>query len=162
MSALHRWSGACCLGLLTLVLSLSSCSTGSTPRLYVLTPLTPGATSTLATATQGLTIGVGPVELPQYVNRPQMVTGHHASELHSAALAQWAEPLQSGFIRVLAENLSLLLGTERIALFPWKSFIPEYQVVIEVTHFLEEPGGGGIVGGALEYSRQTRARRVGE
>jgi uncharacterized lipoprotein YmbA len=81
------------------------------------------------------------VDLPQYVNRPQIVTGHNAPELQSADLAQWAEPLQDGFIRVLAENLSLLLGTERVALFPWKSIVPEYQVVIEVTHFLGQPGG---------------------
>jgi hypothetical protein len=81
------------------------------------------------------------VELPQYVNRPQIVTGQQSSELHSAASAQWAEPLQDGFTRVLAENLSRLLATERVALFPWKTFVPEYQVVIEVTQFLGQTGG---------------------
>ncbi len=54
---------------------------------------------------------------------------------------QWAEPLQDGFTRVLAENLSLLLATDRVALFPWKTFAPEYQVVVEVTHFLGQTGG---------------------
>jgi len=49
--------------------------------------------------------------------------------------------LQDGFTRVLAENLSLLLATDRVVIFPWKSFVPEYQVVIEVTHFLGQTGG---------------------
>jgi uncharacterized lipoprotein YmbA len=81
------------------------------------------------------------VELPQYVDRPHIVTGQQSSELQSAASAQWAEPLQDGFTRVLAENLSLLLATDRVALFPWKTFVPEYQVVVEVTHFLGQTGG---------------------
>ena len=94
-----------------------------------------------ATGGRELSIGVGPVELPQYVDRPQIVTGQQSSELHSATSAQWAEPLQDGFTRVLAENLSLLLATDRVALFPWKTFVPEYQVVVEVTHFLGQTGG---------------------
>jgi hypothetical protein len=32
---------------------------------------------------------------------------------------QWAAPLQDTFVRVLAENLSLLLGTDRVLLHPW-------------------------------------------
>ena len=88
-----------------------------------------------------MTIGVGPVELPQYVNRPEIVTGHDSPVLHSATLVEWAEPLRDGFTRVLAENLSLLLATERVAIFPWQSGVPEYQVVVSVIQFLGQPGG---------------------
>jgi uncharacterized lipoprotein YmbA len=49
--------------------------------------------------------------------------------------------LRDGLTRVLADNLSLLLATERVAIFPWKSFIPEYQVVVDVIHLLGQPGG---------------------
>jgi len=75
------------------------------------------------------------------VNRLHIVTGHDAPELQSAAAAEWAEPLRDGFTRVLADNLSLLLATERVAIFPWKSFVPEYQVVVDVIHFLGQTGG---------------------
>ena len=123
------------------ILTVSGCSTGPSARLYVLTSL-PRAESVAPTAGgRALSIGIGPVELPQYVNRSQIVTGQQSSELHSAVSAQWAEPLQDGFTRVLAENLSLLLATDRVALFPWKTFAPEYQVVVEVTHFLGQTGG---------------------
>jgi len=60
--------------------------------------------------------------------------------LQSAALAEWAEPLRDGFKRVLAENLSLLLATERVAIFPWQSVVPEYQVVVNVIQFLGQTG----------------------
>jgi hypothetical protein len=84
---------------------------------------------------------VGPVEVPQYVNRPEIVTGHTSPALQSADLAVWAEPVRDGFTRVLAENLSLLLATERVALFPWQSGAPDYQVVVNVIQFLGQPGG---------------------
>jgi uncharacterized lipoprotein YmbA len=122
-------------------LLVSGCSTGPPARLYVLTSLPRAESVPLPTGVRELSLGIGPVELPQYLNRSQIVTGEQAPELHSAASAQWAEPLQDGFTRVLAENLSLLLATDRVALFPWKTFIPEYQVVVEVTHFLGQTGG---------------------
>jgi len=87
-----------------------------------------------------VTIGVGPIEVPQYVNRPEIVTGRDSPVLQSAALAEWAEPLRDGFTRVLAENLSLLLATERVAIFPRQSVVPEYQVVVNVIQFLGQPG----------------------
>jgi uncharacterized protein len=127
------------LALSTLV--VHGCSTGPPVRLYILTSLSRAESMPPATGEREISIGVGPVELPQYVNRPQMVTGQQSSELQSAASAQWAEPLQDGFTRVLAQNLSLLLATDRVALFPWKTFAPEYQVVVEVTHFLGQTEG---------------------
>jgi uncharacterized lipoprotein YmbA len=43
---------------------------------------------------------------------------------------------------VLAANLSTLLKTDRVAVFPWKGPVPlDYQVVVEVTHFLGTPNG---------------------
>jgi len=119
---------------------MNGCSTGPPTRLYVLTSLSRAASVPPATGRREISIGIGPVELPQYVNRPQIVTGQQSSELQSAASAQWAESLQDGFTRVLAENLSLLLATDRVAIFPWKTFTPEYQVVVEVTHFLGQTG----------------------
>jgi uncharacterized lipoprotein YmbA len=126
-------------------LLVSSCSLGrqSPPtRLYTLTALAQTDGGQQATGTQGLAIGVGPVELPEYVNRPQIVTGDSGNELRRAEFAQWAEPLGTNFTRVLASNLSTLLATDRVAVFPWKGPVPlDYQVVVEVTQFLGNPNG---------------------
>jgi len=123
-------------------IALSSCSTTALPRrLYVLTSLTQTEPVSRVPGTRDVAIGVGPVELPQYVNRSEIVTGRDSPVLQSAAVAEWAEPLRDGFTRVLAENLSLLLATDRVVMFPWQSGIPEYQVVVNVLQFLGQPGG---------------------
>lgn len=110
-------------------------------RLYVLTAL-PSTDRALQGVTPSSGIGVGPVALPQYTNRLQIVTGNTGQELRRAPFENWAEPLEDNFTRVLAENLSLLLATDQVAVFPWKGPMQiEYQVVVEVTKFLGEPGG---------------------
>ncbi len=123
---------------------LSGCSFGREhpTRFYGLTMIPPEEATQRAVSLRNVAIGVGPVELPQYTNRPQIVTGDNTNELRPAAFAHWAEPLQDNFTRVLAENLSLLLATDRVAVFPWKGPMPmEYQVIVEVTRFLGELGG---------------------
>ena len=122
---------------------LNGCGSGrqKPTRLYVLTALPRAENMQQTRAADGVAIGVGPVTLPQYVNRPQIVTGDSGPELQSASFAQWAEPLEDNFARVLAENLSILLATDRVAIFPWKGPISiNYQVVIEVTRFLGKTG----------------------
>jgi uncharacterized lipoprotein YmbA len=110
--------------------------------LYTLTALAQPDGGQQATGTQGLAIGVGPVDLPEYVNRPQMVTGDSGNELRRAEFEQWAEPLETNFTRVLATNLSTLLKTDQVAVFPWKGPVPlDYQIVVEVTQFLGNPNG---------------------
>jgi hypothetical protein len=123
---------------------VTGCSLGKeqATRHYVLIPLQLADTAPLAIQGGDVAIGIGPVQLPQYTNRPEMVTGNRGPELHYAPYAQWGEPLRDNVVRVLAENLSLLLATERVAVFPWKGPMPmAYQVIVEVTQFLGEVGG---------------------
>ena len=102
-----------------------------------------------------VTIGVGPVELPPYVDRPQIVTRSGDNRLHLAEYDRWAEPLKQGMPRVLAENLSTVVGTDRIVLFPWKaSQTPDYQIVIVVTRF-----DSTVVGAAVLNARWSILRR---
>ncbi len=126
--------------LLALALLWGGCSLGrqSPPtRLYVLTALPETDKSQRVAGAAGVALAVGPVRLPEYVDRPQIVTGDSGNELQQAAFAQWAEPLTTNFTRVLANNLSVLLGTDRVAVFPWRGSVPiDYQVVVEVTQFL--------------------------
>lgn len=127
------------------LLALEGCSLGrqSPPtRLYVLTPLPQSERAAQTVLTGNDAIGVGPVELPRYTDRPQIVTGNTNPELGRASFEQWAEPLESSFARVLAENLSLLLATDHVMVFPWQGPASvAYQVIIDVARFLGEPGG---------------------
>lgn len=116
---------------------------GSTPptRFYVLPTLT-DASPPAPTSKRDLTIGVGPVTLPPYLDRPQIVTRASRVKLDLGEFDQWAASLQDGVVRVLAENLSLLIPTDRVVLHPWSRMtVPDYQVTVEVMQFDAGPGG---------------------
>lgn len=103
-------------------------------KLYILSPLaSPGVEMHNEADTIFMTIGVGPVHLPEYLDRPEIVTRINPNEIKLAELDIWAEPLQVNFTRVLVENISKLLSTEPVAIFPWRAS-PEidFQIDIEV------------------------------
>jgi uncharacterized lipoprotein YmbA len=89
-----------------------------------------------------IAVGVGPIELPEYLDRPEIVTRASPNALYLAQFDQWAEPLETNFTRVLAENLYSLLCADPIAVFPWGgSARIDYQVVVDVVQFDGEVGG---------------------
>jgi uncharacterized lipoprotein YmbA len=112
-------------------------------RLYVLSSLSGTAADTrTAGSDSGLAVAVGPIELPGHLDRPQIVTRASRNELRLAEFAQWAEPLGSNVSRVLMENLSILLATDQVVVFPKRVPIPiDYQVSVKMTRFDSEPGG---------------------
>ncbi len=95
--------------LLLCVLYLNGCALAPTvvpTRLFVLTPL-----AVADGAHQAKTdLIVGPVELPAYTERPQMLVLQGETELIPLRDARWAEPLTKNVERVMAENLSRLMG----------------------------------------------------
>jgi uncharacterized lipoprotein YmbA len=102
-----------------------------------LSPLASSETGTKAGAlSPGIAIGVGPIKLPEHLDRPQIMTRTSSNELELAEFDRWAGSLQDDFSRVLAENLSILLSTDRVSVYPWRKSVPiEYRVVVDVTLF---------------------------
>lgn len=89
----------------------------------------------LATLPQ-VAIGIGPVRLPEYLDRRNIIVRNSRNEFELAELSQWAEPMADMFSRAVAENLSILLGTNRVIQFPWRSSMPvDYQLTIQVAQF---------------------------
>ncbi|MEM8561344.1 MAG: PqiC family protein [Pseudomonadota bacterium] len=66
-------------------------------------------------------IGVGPVEIPQFLQRNAIVYSRGANQLEVAGTELWAEPLADGAERVLGLNLAKLLDTQNLTFFPWDS-----------------------------------------
>ena len=90
---------------------------------------------------QDLAIAIGPVNFPDYLNRPQMVIRRSQNELELEEFHRWAGPLKDNFSSVLGENLSILLSSNRIAVFPWSRFVAtDYQVAVRVVRFDGKPG----------------------
>src|SRR5262245_13414787 len=106
-------------------------------RFFSLTSLPrTGQTAQDATVTNQLILGIGPIKLPGYLDRQQMVTRISQNRFAVAENDRWAEPLDENFSRVLSQNLSILLQTDRIVAYPWvRSQQPTYQVQVEVLRF---------------------------
>jgi uncharacterized lipoprotein YmbA len=118
------------------VLILTAGCASTSPQLYTLSPMEKpgGETSTL-------TITVGPVSLPAAVDRPQLVLSVTPNQVAVDEFNRWASPLKGDIARVIAENLSALLGSPYVSVFPQSvSVSPSYRVTIDVTRFESAPG----------------------
>ncbi len=125
---LSRW-----IGILLAFLVLAACTSTSPPsRFYVLTPVT----QSVEQAATELTIGMGPVRLPAYLDRSQMVSRTDANQLQMDEFERWAGGLSPNINDVMAENLSRMLGTDRVVTHPWPRAVPvEYQVTLDIRRF---------------------------
>jgi uncharacterized lipoprotein YmbA len=123
-------------------LGLAGCAQSQPTRFYTLSGLAAEAGETLPAPAPDITVGVGPVTLPAYLDRPQLVTRAGSNRMVLADFDSWAEPLDGLFARVLADNLALLLGTDDVLLLPQRRPTPlDYQVEVDVTRFDVDAGG---------------------
>ena len=130
-----------CRALIAIILGVTfliswSCAlrSSTTTKFYILSPLTrPVLEKQDEKGKKCKTIGIGPLHLPAYLDRPQIVTRINPNELKLAEFDNWAEPLKDNVTRVLVENISRLLCTEAVVIFPWKkSSHIDYQIEIKI------------------------------
>lgn len=121
----------------------TACSPKSRPaNFYLLQPVSAAVAVAEETSVGGNIVGVGPVDIPAYLDRPQIVTEGTGAKLRLDEFQRWAEPLRENFSRVLAENLSVLLPSSHIVLFPWnRAITPDYQVEIQIIRFQANEAG---------------------
>ena len=136
------------LALVILVVSpigLGACA--STPsRFDILNTLTASETIPGTAAAQGPVIGVGPITVPKYLDRPQIITRSGRNQLGLGEFDRWAEPLQDNVLRVLGENLAFLIPTDQVVLHSWpQSATLDYQVTVDMLHFDVWLGGESIL-----------------
>ena len=125
----------------SLVVALSSCGTTPNSNYYVLqSDATAGSTDST------LSLGVGPIEIPEYLNRHTIVFSRLNNQLSLASFERWAEPLDSGIERVVRLNLASLLNTQNVQTYPWgSSEKPEYAVQISVLRFDASSNGAELI-----------------
>jgi len=127
-------------------LLLSGCmSLGPRPdssKFFTLTPLAGDGRGGAAAEEASARVGLGPIVLPAYLDRTELVRRVGANEVRLAASDRWAEPLPDAVARVLQQNLTLLLGSERVVVYPWPPGTRiDTRVDLEVLRF--EPGTDG-------------------
>ena len=115
-------------GMALLLLMVAGC--GSSPRSnhYLLT-------TDVSTPPDGETpsLGIGPVVVPEFLNRNSMVYSRQGNQLEISSTERWAEPLEAGIKRVVGINLASSLDTQDIRYFPWNAGKPpEFGISISL------------------------------
>jgi uncharacterized lipoprotein YmbA len=107
------------------------------PRFYTLSPLTENeAMAKSDTPARDTRIGIGPIKLADYLDQSKLVTRTGDNRLVKAEFDLWAGTLKNNLTNVLAENIGLLVPTERIYIYPWRLSEPmDYQVILDVVRF---------------------------
>ena len=122
------------LSLLTLLLMVA-CSSSPKVRYFSLSPMNYDYRQDPEDA---VIMGLGPLAIPEYLNRSQIVTRGAGSELQVDEFNRWAEPLSEAVHRVLASDIDNLLNDVSVVAFPYESAIRvevEYRMVGEVIRF---------------------------
>ena len=79
-------------------------------------------------------VGVGPIDIPSYVDRAHLVIRAGQTELEVREFDRWAEPLERNLRRVLLDNLSQLLAVRGATAVGWDEGLSiDYRVRIEFT-----------------------------
>lgn len=119
-----------------LIFVLSGCiSAGSSPnpRFYMLKPLGEDEIAQKFDIPSGIITVIGPVKIPQYLDRPQMVTQDDKGMINIAQFDRWGESLDVGIARLIIEDLNLILPGATFEMFPCNFAIPlNYQVIVGV------------------------------
>ncbi len=119
-----------------LIFVLSGCiSVGSSPnpRFYMLKHLGEDAVTQRFNIPPGKITVIGPVSIPQYLDRPQMVTQDDKGMMNIAQFDRWGESLDAEIARLIIENLNLMLPGGTFEVFPCNFAIPlNYQVIVGI------------------------------
>ena len=137
---------------------LAACGTGS-KSFYVLTADGP------APSGGGTGIGVGPVTLAEYIDRPNLVIAESANQLGVAENHRWAGDLAASITRVTATNLGRRLHTGNVRTYPWQGDDGiSYQVTLDIRQFHGGADGYAVIeAGWRAYSlpdRKLKASRT--
>ena len=122
-----------------LMVLLSGCGTSQKTDFY---QLNAEANHALTGVEKGDIIGIGPIHLPEYIKRPQIVTRTSQYSLNVSEFNRWIEPFSDAITRVLVINLSNELVSNRIFWLPRsdRQYPLDLRVAIDIGRFDGELG----------------------
>ena len=135
------------------LLLLAACGSPPRERFYTLDAPEPPAS-----ADGALSIAVGPVTIPELVDRPQFVVRVGANQVTIAEQARWAEPLKSAIARVVAANLASALSARAVS---QRNSEADHRVALDVQRFESGPGDSVLIDAVWTVTSSKGPRRSG-
>ncbi len=143
-------------------LALTGCLGSSREsRFYTLAPLQ--VRDGPASSPTDATLAVGPLEIPDYVDRQQIVTRTGANELVVAEFDRWGGSLDNQITASLVATLRDRLASQQIAVAPWRSAIfsgvgVTYRAAVSISRFDGIPGQSVVLQGRWELIAQSSGK----
>ncbi len=126
------------LTIFTALVFLAGCRSSTPPvEFYTLSPLTfVSEADKIAGLGDNIAVGVGPLQIPNIIDRPQIVTRMGPNKINVAEFHRWAGSVYEDFLRVVTMNLAALLPSSLVVAFPWEDYFdPDYRIYMEVQQF---------------------------
>jgi uncharacterized lipoprotein YmbA len=121
--------------LFSLLFLISGCAGSQSSRFYTLNSINTSAPFK-DSFPHSLSVAVGPVEIPDYLDRPQIVIRTSQNELTLSEYDRWAGSLRDDIERVLSEDLSKLMMPEQISVIGWGWGVAyDYRVAVVIAKF---------------------------
>ncbi len=117
------------------------CASSSPARFYQLSSVNSESAAARDTSRQqSIIVAVGPLRIPDYLNRPQIVTRSGSNEIRLAEFDRWAGSLDHDIVRVLVEDISTFLPAESFFVTPWVSTVQAqpsswYRIDVNIIRF---------------------------
>jgi uncharacterized lipoprotein YmbA len=142
--------------MLTVCLAVTMVGCSRSPRVTFYTLEPAAAVESVAANAAAPAIAVGPVTLPELVDRPQLVVRVAANRVEVLETHRWAEPLKSEIPRLIAENLGRLLSSSRVSSYLQHSGADaDFRVLVDFKRFESTPGEAVIVEAVWSLRRAT-------
>lgn len=95
-------------------------------------------------------VKVGPVSIPSYIDRRQIVTRNGQNMIEIAEYERWGGSLDDEITQVLVNNLSERMATKGITVVPWRSITladapTVYRIPVSIDRFDGVPGGNVVL-----------------
>ena len=91
-------------------------------------------------------VAMGPIRIPEYLKRPQMVVQQQGAEVKVDEFNRWAEPLDQAVHRTLASNADTLLDSVVVLAYPTSAIASvKYRVVGRVDRFDSDQAGTTVL-----------------
>lgn len=143
---------------LSLAVAAVACSTTPPPKLYVLTA---AAVPAAAQPLRGPSIGVAAAAVPEYLDRAEIVSRTRTNEILLSPDSRWAEGLAVNAQRVVAENLSRLLTSDRIVMLPTRTGARvEIEVFVELMACEIDADGQAVLAGRWSVIESDTKREL--
>lgn len=123
------------------LLVLSACVSSPPVRYYSLSPI---YTDYQQDPDDAVMLGIGPLSIPDYLNRSQIVTRDVDAQMRVDDFSRWTEPLADSMHRTISTDVDNLLHGVVVVMYPYDAVVRshlDYRLVGDVNRFDADSSG---------------------